>query len=75
LQKKIREAEMEWINYVVVIGQKEIDSGLLAARDRRTGEIRQVKLEELVQEIRHDLADKPFKRSVVPQRLSERPQF
>jgi threonyl-tRNA synthetase len=75
LQKKIREAEMEWINYVVVIGQKEIDSGLLAVRDRRTGEIRQMKLEELVQEIRHDVADKPFKRSVVPERLSERPQF
>lgn len=75
LQKKIREAEMEWINYVVVIGQKEIDSGLLAVRDRRTGEIRQMKLEELVQEIRQSIADKPFKQSVVPMRLSERPQF
>jgi len=75
MQKKIREAETEWINYVVVIGQKEIDSGLLAVRDRRTGEIRQMKLEELVKEIGRDVADKPFKRSVVPQRLSERPQF
>jgi threonyl-tRNA synthetase len=75
MQKKIREAETEWINYVVVIGQKEIDSGLLAVRDRRTGEIRQMKLEELVKEIKRNIADKPFKRSVVPQRLSERPQF
>lgn len=75
LQKKIREAETEWINYVVVFGQKEIDSGLLAVRDRRTGEIRQMKLEELVQEIRQSIADKPFKQSVVPMRLSERPQF
>jgi len=75
MQKKIREAETEWINYVVVIGQKEIDSGLLAVRDRKTGEIRQMKLEELVKEIKQDVADKPFKPSVVPQRLSERPQF
>jgi len=75
MQKKIREAETEWINYVVVIGQKEIDSGLLAVRDRKTGEIRQVKLDELVKEIKHDMADKPFRRSMVPRLLSERPQF
>jgi len=75
MQKKIREAETEWINFVVVIGQKEIDSGLLAVRDRRTEGIRQLKLEELVKEIRQNMADKPFRRSVVPKLLSERPQF
>jgi threonyl-tRNA synthetase len=75
MQKKIREAEMEWINYAVVVGQKEIDSGLLAVRDRRTDEIRQMKLEELVKKIRRNMGDKPFRRLAVPQRLSERPQF
>jgi len=75
MQKKVREAETEWVNYVVVVGQKEIESGILAVRDRQTGEIRQMKLEDLVKEIRHSMGDKPFKRSVVPKRLSERPQF
>jgi threonyl-tRNA synthetase len=75
MQKKIREAETEWINYVVVIGQKEIDSCLLAVRDRRTGEIRQMKLEELAKEIKQNVADKPFMHLVVPLRVSERPQF
>lgn len=75
MQKKIREAETEWINYVVVVGQKEIESGILAVRDRRTNEIRQMKLEELAKEIKENMADKPFKPSVVPRRLSERPQF
>jgi len=75
MQKKIREAETEWINYIVVIGQKEIDSGLLAVRDRKADEIRQMKLEELVKEIKQNVADKPFKRLVVPRLLSERPQF
>lgn len=75
MQKKVREAETEWINYIIVIGQKEIDSGLLAVRDRRINEIRQMKLEALVKEIRQNMADKPFRRLVVPKRLSERPQF
>jgi len=75
MQKKIREAETEWINYVIVVGQKELESGLLAVRDRVGGKIRQMKLEELVKEIRQNVADKPFKQSVVPVRVSERPQF
>ena len=75
MQKKVREAETEWVNYVVVVGQKEIESGILAVRDRKTGEIRQMKIEELVKEIRQNVIDKPFRRLVVPKRLSERPQF
>jgi len=75
MQKKVREAETEWVNYVVVVGQKEFESGILAVRDRKTGEIRQMKPEELVKEIRQNIADKPFRRLVVPKRLSERPQF
>jgi len=75
MQKKVREAETEWINYVVVVGQREIESGLLAVRDRIADRIRQMRLEELVTEIRQNMVDKPFKRSVVPRRLSERPQF
>jgi len=75
MQKKIREAETEWINYVVVIGQKEIDSRLLAIRDRKFEEIRQMKLEELVREIKQNMVDKPFRRSVIPRLLSKRPQF
>jgi len=75
MQKKVREAETEWVNYVVVVGQKEIESGVLAVRDRRTNEIRQMKLEELVKEIKQNIANKPFRHLVVPKRLSERPQF
>ncbi len=32
--KKIRDAEMEWTPYIVVIGQKEVDSNLLSIRIR-----------------------------------------
>lgn len=29
LQKRVREAEMEWVPYIIVVGQKELDSGVL----------------------------------------------
>jgi threonyl-tRNA synthetase len=75
LQKRIREAETEWVPYVVVVGQKELDSGLLPVRDRKTGEMRKMKPEELVNEIEKMTKDKPFKPLPLPKYLSKRPQF
>ena len=34
LQKKIREAEQEWVPYIIVVGEKEIESGTLSVRVR-----------------------------------------
>ncbi len=75
LQKKVREAEIEWVNFVIVVGQKEIDSGMLPVRDRKLGRIRNLKFEELISEIRKQTADKPFQPLTMPRELSRRPQF
>ena len=75
LQKKVREAEMEWIPYIIVVGQKELDSGVLPVRDRKTGEMRKMKLEELIGEIESLVAGKPFKPLPLPKYVSKRPQF
>lgn len=75
MQRKVREAEMEWINYVLVIGQKEIDSGILAVRDRERREIRKIGLQELIKEIKEKTAGKPFRSLTFPEKLSSRPQF
>jgi threonyl-tRNA synthetase len=75
MQKKVREAETEWINYVVVIGQKEISSGVLAVRDRKVGKIRKMQLQELIDEIKRGTKGKPFKPLTLPKLLSKRPQF
>lgn len=75
MQKKVREAETEWINYVIVVGQKEIDSGILPVRDRKMGKIRPMKLETLVKEIKEETQGKPFKPLPLPKLLSNRPQF
>jgi len=75
LQKRIREAEMEWIPYIIVVGQKEIESNILPVRDRKIGKIRNIKLKELITEIEKIIKDKPFKPLPLPKHLSERPQF
>jgi len=75
LQKKVREAEMEWVPYIIVVGQKELESGLLPVRDRMSGKRRELKLEDLAKEIERNVAGKPFKPLPLPKYLSKRPQF
>ena len=75
LQKRIREAETEWIHYIVVIGQKEVESGILAVRDRLARKIRKMKIEELITEIEKKIEDKPFIELSLPKHLSQRAQF
>ena len=75
LQKRVREAEMEWIPYIVVVGQKEIESDVLPVRDRKVGKIRKMKIEELTSQIEGVVKGKPFKPLPIPKHLSKRPQF
>ena len=76
LGKKVRAAEKEWINYVIVFGEKEANSDVLPVRDRNAGkQIRNLKLEELIDEITQKIAGKPFKPLTLPKMLSKRPQF
>jgi len=76
LQKKIREAEMEWVPYIIVVGQRELESGVLSVRDREAhGKVQNLKLDELITKIRGKLEGKPFKPLPLPLNLSKRPQF
>ncbi len=75
MQKRVREAEREWIPYIIVMGQKEIESDVLPVRDRKAGKIRKMKLEELTDEIKERVRRKPFKPLPLPKHLSKRPQF
>ena len=76
LQKRVREAETEWVPYVVVVGQREIESGVLSIRDREAhGKVHNMKLDELITKIKSELEGKPFKPLPLPRNLSKRPQF
>lgn len=75
LQKKIREAEMEWVPYIVVVGQKELESGVLPVRDRSTGSMRRLEVSGLLKTVEEATSGKPFKPLPLPKYLSKRPQF
>jgi threonyl-tRNA synthetase len=75
MQKRVREAEREWVPYIIVVGQKEIESTVLPVRDRKAGKIRKMKVEQLTDEIKERVKRKPFKPLPVPKHLSKRPQF
>ncbi len=73
--KKIRESETEWIRYTVVIGDKEINASKLVVRDRNEGKQREVTLQELMDEIKAQVKDKPYLPLNLPTHLSKRPQI
>jgi threonyl-tRNA synthetase len=75
VQKKIRDAEMEWVNYSLVIGPKEMESTILSTRDRSKGKIRKMSLKELINEIKGMTKGKPYKSLSLPRLLSKRPIF
>lgn len=75
VQKRVREAETEWIPYVIVFGEKEKETGILPVRIRETDEVKPMKLEELTERIRRETGGKPFKPLPLPKLLSRRPTF
>ena len=73
--KRIRDAEKEWISYVLVIGEKEVNSPKLSVRDRTTGDVREVSIEDFIKEITDATSGKPISRLNSTLLLSQRPQI
>jgi len=73
--KRIRDAETEWVPYILVIGEKEIESSELMVRDRMSGNQYKSTLEELIFKIKLNVQDKPYMPLNLPKYLSKRPQI
>ena len=73
--KRIREAEKEWIRYILVIGEKEKNSENLSIRDRQTGDVREISFDDFINEIKKQTTGKPFTGLNLPKYLSKRPQL
>lgn len=72
--RKIREAEREWIPYILVLGAREVSGECLNVRTR-DGAQRKMTLSELLAEIEPQVKEKPFLELPLPQCLSGRPIF
>jgi len=73
--KRIREAEKEWIRYILVIGEKEANSENLSIRDRQTGDVKEISFDDFIKEFQEQTKDKPFSGLNMPKNLSQRPQL
>ena len=71
--KKIRDAESEWIHFIIVVGDKEVDGGELMVRERSSKSQYGIILEDLIKNIKIQVSDKPFLPLNLPSYLSKRP--
>jgi threonyl-tRNA synthetase len=78
--KKIRDAGREWIPYVVVIGDEELESGKLSVTIRAESTPKspaksKMTVEYLRRRVTAETAGKPWRRLPLPMKLTERPKF
>ncbi|MDG7001853.1 MAG: hypothetical protein JRN15_22375, partial [Nitrososphaerota archaeon] len=73
--KRIREAEKEWVPYIIVMGEKEISNpNSLNVRKRGKGEV-VMSMDEVIHEISLNLKGKPNLPLPLPKMMSKRPSF
>jgi threonyl-tRNA synthetase len=80
LGKKIREAGMEWIPYVVVVGDEEERDGTVTVTVRSESTLKHQKkitvaVEDLLKMVKRDIEGKPYRPLPLPVYLSKRPKF
>ncbi|NJE25298.1 threonine--tRNA ligase [Thermococcus sp. MV5] len=75
LNKKIREAEKEWIPYIIVVGENEKRMGIITVRKRKDNKQYEMHIEDLIKEIRQKTEGFPYKPRPLPLLVSMRPKF
>jgi len=74
--KKIRNAEQEWIPYIIVLGDKELASESFPVRVRQENRQEfQMSDKELIKRIKAETKDLPFVPLTLPMMISKRPIF
>ncbi len=75
LSRKIARASMEWVPYVAVVGEKEVESGLFSVSIREGGKRATMSKDELAREVKKKCAGRPHRPLPLPKLLSQRPVF
>lgn len=58
LGKRIREAQNQKINYMLIVGEKERKTKTIAVRDRKKGDLGTMKIEKFLEKIKKEIIDK-----------------
>lgn len=75
LSKKIREAETEWIHYIIIIGEKEVESNKISVRDRNKKENYTIDINSFIPLIKDQTKGKPYLPINLQENLSKRPRI
>ena len=73
--KKIRNGETEWIPFLLVVGEKEKNSGRLSVRSRDYKAQEDMTIEEFIEMARQKQGNKPFRALTLSRYLTKRPSF
>lgn len=52
---KIREAQLQKVPYMLIVGDKEIEANAVGVRSRKDGDIGQMSQDEFVKKIKHEI--------------------
>lgn len=58
LGKRIRSAQNQKVNYMLIVGEKEMKAKTVAVRDREKGDLGAMKIEKFLEKIRKEIQDK-----------------
>ncbi|OPY38242.1 MAG: Threonine--tRNA ligase [Methanoregula sp. PtaU1.Bin051] len=78
--KKVREAGMDWVPYVVVVGDEEVGSGKLTVTVRKKSQPNkpfkeQVTTDSLIAAVKKDTGGMPFRPLYTPRKLSKKARY
>jgi threonyl-tRNA synthetase len=75
VSKKVASAGKDWVPYVVVIGEKEQQEKNLTVTTRIKGAKQSMSVDDLIDEVRRNTHQMPYRPLTLPQMLSKRPKF
>ncbi len=75
MQSKVRDAELSWIPYTIIYGEKEIETKQLSIRSRADSKESKVSLTAFLERIKAEIDGYPAKTLTYPTLLSQRPGY
>lgn len=75
VSKKVRDAEREWVPFIVVVGDREMKAKRIPVRVRGRKAVRKLTVKELTGHIKEETEGMPFRRLPLSRLLSLRPIF
>ena len=55
---KIREAQLQKVPYMLILGDKEVEENKVGVRERKAGDLGQMDLNEFIEKVKKEIQDK-----------------